>query len=139
MTKYSDNDRATALAALDANGGNVKATARQTGIPIGTIRHWRATEAGGAELRTQKKVDLASELEAIALRLVAALPDKIGDASLQQVATSLGIAVDKMQLLRGQPTVRTATSREDYSQKSDDELYAIIADAERIARTARGG
>jgi len=36
--------------------------------------------------------------------LVSVAPDKVGEATLQQIMTSAGIAIDKMQLLRQQPT-----------------------------------
>ena len=104
---YSDSEKATALAALDANGGNVAATARQLKIPRKTLDGWKAgtnVHEEVAEIRQEKKRDLADEMEKIALNLVDAIPDKIKEASLQQTATSLGIAVDKMQLLRGKPT-----------------------------------
>jgi len=55
-------------------------------------------------LRHQKKDDLAIALEELAYRLVSVAPDKVGEATLQQIMTSAGIAIDKMQLLRQQPT-----------------------------------
>src|SRR5690606_36911180 len=41
VAKYTDAQRAEALAALQANGGNLSATSRATGIPIRTIARWR--------------------------------------------------------------------------------------------------
>lgn len=38
---YSEEDRVNALATLEANGGNVKRTAQQLGIPRGTLITWR--------------------------------------------------------------------------------------------------
>lgn len=107
MSRYSDKEKATVLAALDANEGNVALTARQSGVPDSTLRGWakgRGTPAEIAELREHKKEELSERLEAIAHQLVDALPGKIGEASLQQTATSLGITIDKMQILRGGPT-----------------------------------
>lgn len=43
MPAYSDQQRLDTLAALQANGGNVAKTERQTGIPRLTIRKWRDT------------------------------------------------------------------------------------------------
>ena len=37
------------------------------------------------------------------------MPDKLASANLQQLATSLGITIDKMQLLQGRPTERSET------------------------------
>jgi transposase-like protein len=105
--QYSDEEKAVALATLDANGGDVRKTARDTGIPFSTLQGWahqRGVNESVTELAVTKKKNLADELERIALALVDAIPDKIDGASLQQVATAAGIAVDKMQLLRGEPT-----------------------------------
>lgn len=124
--EYSDEDKATALAALDANGGNVQRTARTLGIPEPTLRGWarkRGIHPTVVELHDQKKGSLADELEEIAEKLAGAMPGKVAEASLQQTATSLGIVIDKMQLLRGQPTNIT-----------DD---ASLTDAERATRIVR--
>jgi transposase-like protein len=112
--QYSDEDKANALAALGANGGDLRRTSRDVGVPFSTLQGWakdRGLNQAVTELAVTKKKDLADELEAIALKLAEAMPDKVKDATLQQIATSLGIAVDKMQLLRGKATERTeATS-----------------------------
>ena len=47
---------------------------------------------------------LADRCEAIAHRLLDAMPDTVEEAKLQQLCTSFGIMIDKMQLLKGQPT-----------------------------------
>jgi transcriptional regulator of acetoin/glycerol metabolism len=36
-TRYSDEQRAAVLAALDANNGNLSKTARDTGVPKSTL------------------------------------------------------------------------------------------------------
>lgn len=41
---YTDEEKAYALAQLELNGGNVKGTARATGIPWETLRTWRGKE-----------------------------------------------------------------------------------------------
>src|SRR5262245_42537223 len=38
---YDDECRATCLACLAANAGNLKRTARQCGVPVNTLRSWR--------------------------------------------------------------------------------------------------
>lgn len=105
--KYSDEDKATALAALDANGGNVKRTATELEIPRITLLGWadgRGVHPVVSELQQEKRGALAERLEEIAHKIVDILPDKLQDATLQQCATSLGIIVDKRQLLMGKPT-----------------------------------
>jgi hypothetical protein len=55
-----------------------------------------------ADLRHQKRGDLADRLEAVAHELLDALPAKIKDAPLNQLAVALGILIDKLILLRRQ-------------------------------------
>jgi transposase-like protein len=105
--RYTDEERATALAALVADGGNVKLTAAKLGIPRMTLASWangdRHPEA--TQMCHEKKGELADAFEGIAWRLLDAMPAKIAEAPLQAVATAAGICVDKMLLLRGEPTV----------------------------------
>lgn len=104
---YSEEDKAGALAALAANGGNVKQTSGQLGIPRKTLEHWANGEGVNgavAELGHEKRADLAAKLEDVAHRLADAMPAKIQAAGLQQVAVSLGISVEKARLLKGEPT-----------------------------------
>jgi transposase-like protein len=42
--RYSDQDRAAAVAAVTANGGNIQRTARQLGIPETSLRQWVKAE-----------------------------------------------------------------------------------------------
>lgn len=108
---YSDRQKAEALAALDANGGIVNRTANQLGIPRKTLEQWAKDIGTGedvAHIRQEKRIDLAQSLEDVAYKLVEAMPGKISEANLQQIATSAGIAIDKMRLLRGEATVITA-------------------------------
>jgi hypothetical protein len=77
--RYSDEDRASALAALDANDGNLQRTARQVGLPRKTLAEWAKGRASPAvaELRHQKKGELADRFDALAHALLDAIPTKI--------------------------------------------------------------
>lgn len=127
---YSDQQRAEALAALDANEGNLSETARDTGIPRQTLQEWQRGRVpeGVPELRQEKKQSLADRLEALAHTLIDVMPEKAADASLQQVATSFGIAVDKMRLLRGEPT-SIEESRQELTEDDASDLAAILHSA----------
>lgn len=108
--RYSDDDRANALAALAANGGNVAKTARELGVPAKTVEQWskgqRHFEA--AQMSETKRGPLADRLDEIAWKLADAIYGRseaeLKAAPLTQVATSLGITIDKARLLRGEPT-----------------------------------
>ena len=99
---YSDEQKAEALAGLDANAGNVARTARQLGLPRKTLDQWAKglVHPDVANLRQQKKEALAVRLEVLAGQLLDAMPGKIAGASLIQIAVALGIVIDKMVLLR---------------------------------------
>jgi transposase-like protein len=112
---YTDDERGNALAALAANAGNVNKTARQMGIPVKTLRNWARGERHpeSAQMGQRKKGPLADVFEELTRQLLGGMtPAKIAAATLQQLATSAGIAVDKMQQLRGKPTIVTETLTE---------------------------
>ncbi len=108
--RYSDDERAGTLAALDANRGNALQTSKQLGIPRTTIKRWVAEGVNPdvTVLRHEKRRELSEKLEDIAH----ALSDNIlkraqttdEEIPLKDFATSLGIVIDKMQVLRGMPS-----------------------------------
>lgn len=124
--QYSDLEKAEALAALAANGRNLGRTARQLKIPRNTLRHWQQGNENVppqvAELRHQKKGELADRFEELAHRLLdgMARPEKIESATLSQLTVALGILVDKLVLLR----------------KFEDGSVDRLSDDERASRIA---
>ena len=130
QAKYTEEKKAETLAYFSATGDNQRKTARDCRIPLSTLQRWISGGSVNDTVTAKaviKKGELADRLEALAQLLVDAAPDKIAEASLQMVATSLGIAVDKMQLLRNKPTTIT----DDLSSLSDAELDKRIAAIER--------
>lgn len=117
--RYSDEEKANALTHLDANNGNVELTAHEMGIPRGTLQYWERGEVHPEviKIKLEERLPLADRLEQLAHMLADALPDKIENANLQQAATSMAIAIDKMRLLRGEPT--SIAQR----QSSDEQLF----------------
>lgn len=135
--RYSDKDKAESLAVLDANGGNVAKTSRDTSIPSNTLIDWRdgrGVVSEVTEIRCENRKALAEHLEDIAYKIVEAIPDKIGEANLVQLSTSLGISVDKMQLLRGK-----ATAINEDASLSDEGRVARLAGLLDAARARRDG
>ena len=133
--QYSDNDKASALAALDANGGNVSATARQLKIPRTTLLEWEASRGISVDvpnIRQEKKASLAEKFEALAEKLVDDLIARVGEGKFVEEATAAAIATDKMQLLRGSPT---AISK-DVSERTNEERAARILELVKPAKTA---
>lgn len=128
MAKYTDAQRAEALAALQANGGNLSATSRATGIPFSTIKRWRdEPDPRLAELGEEKKADLGDRLESIANALVDAIPEKIADAPLNHVSVALGIAIDKLRLLRGEATEVTEVRGSDAKRELAERIARLTA------------
>src|SRR6516164_9094349 len=153
--KYNKTEKAAGLAALTANGGNVKLTARQLKIPPNTLKAWAVRgAASGAkdaeDIRTQKKeadrhqtpalveqakVELSELLEGAARAMLAEAlePAKIKAAPLPQLFVSIGIALDKLANLN------------DNSPISDEEranrITALLdgARARRAEQAARAG
>lgn len=111
--RYDDKFRAGAVVTLEAAGypeqkGALERVSKHLGVPAPTLHRWANGKNNPPpfDIVNEKKEELHIELEKVAYLLAGAMPDKILDANLQQVATSLGITIDKMQLLRGQPTWR---------------------------------
>lgn len=116
--RYTEQDKAVALAAYETCGNVVKA-ARLCNVNRRTLASWVAGAGVNDDVAVKcqvKKGEIADRLEDLVHMLIDAIPGKIGDANMQSVATSLGIAIDKMRLLRGEPNTITQsqhTSREE--------------------------
>lgn len=110
MNTYTDEQRIAALAALEANGGNVKRTAAAVGIPRSTLQLWRdsavaaapelaLTLAPAATVKTDwadlfgEAAKLGAQLITENLQRYAGTPLK--PSELRDVAVVSGIAVDK--------------------------------------------
>lgn len=107
---YSDEEKASALAALDANGGDIKRTAKLCNVPIETLRGWSKGQSLNAfvlKVRDQEKRSISEVLEVAAGELADKLLDQIRvdtKSTLVQKATALAILIDKGQLLKGEAT-----------------------------------
>jgi hypothetical protein len=117
---YTDSEKATALAALDANEGNVSGTAKQTGIPRKTLDQWskeRFVNVDVANIRQVKKRELSLELEDLAYTIAGVMPHFAHSPfnKINELSTALGTVIDKMRLLRGESTVITE-NRENYER-----------------------
>lgn len=114
---YSDEERSGVYHALTIYDGNVKRTARSTGVPEQTVRDWKKhweKEPPSAEL-----VELGQPVtdeflgRAIVIRdkAMGLLEQKIedGDVSARDLITTIGVTTDKIRLIQGQPTSRNET------------------------------
>ena len=123
--QYSDREKAAALAFLDFNGGNVERSAKALGIPRVTLLDWskgRKQHPEVSDLRHEKKEQISELIERAVREMIQGSAGKVADANLSQVWTSIGIAVDKMQLLKGEATAIT----KDATQRTNEERAARI-------------
>jgi len=142
---YPEEKKAEALLAYEANSFNVSQTARQLGIPRQTLDYWIKDAERFAEIQKGKRGILADRLENIAYSLVDSIDSHdLSIVPLQNKATSLAIAIDKMQLLRGQPTSisQSVISEEERQVKMAEifsrlEARAIEAQTEPVSPVAQ--
>lgn len=130
---YTDEQKAEALAVLKANGGNLTRTAGATGIPRKTLAEWSKGNhvSDAAEALIPQKVDeLADKLEKIAHLISDSLPEKIEKAGLRDASVSLGVVIDKRNLLIGKPT-SISESRSDKA-RYETAIQQLIDEMKRL-------
>jgi len=111
-TTYSEQAKARIYVVLTANGGNIKRTARETGVPESTVRNFKRefetnppdTEAVEVEVSSG---DYVSELEAARNDALTTLRNKIPTMNGSQLGVVFGILEDKLTRARGLATERT--------------------------------
>ncbi len=109
---YSDRQRAEALAALDANAGDLTRTAKQLAIPRKTLESWSKGAVNGdvANICEKKKAELADLFEGFARRVLdLTTDDDVKAASLKDRFVAAAVATDKMLILRGKDPSNTPT------------------------------
>jgi hypothetical protein len=113
LAKHSPEIRAEALKRVE-DGQTPSKVARALKIPVGTIYYW--LEADQKPESIDAPILLASKFERAAHLFISLALKRAKKASFAHLMTGAGIAVDKMQLLRGQPTSiheeRTIDSRQ---------------------------
>lgn len=128
---YSSRDKAAALAALEANNGNLRRTARALKVPSSTLYRWKKDQINPevSRLRTQEKTNLADAIESVVWEIVGAMPTKIEKAGLKDAAIAVGTGIDKFRLLREQPTSITgsADDRQSFLKSELRRLRAVHA------------
>ncbi len=128
--KYSDRQRAEALAMYDACG-NLQQVQETLGIPDSTLSNWVNGKHGMNEdipdLRNFKKLQLADKLEAIAHQCAGLLPERLPDANVREIVGAMAQSIEKGQLLRGDPTSISARNSKDSQLSSAKRSYVIAA------------
>lgn len=109
--RYTDEYRSNAVVLLAAAGypdkpGALAQVAKQMDMHERTLSRWFNNEQNAPpdELVTEKKSDLATLLRDEIDGILGEMGKKRGSAQYRELATALGITVDKLQLLTGNPT-----------------------------------
>ncbi len=134
IRSYSDTDKALALLALEANGGNVYFTAKALDIPRATLLEWahgKYVNEDVLKLQAQKRPELANRLKDLAGHICSFLPSKMLNATCVQAATAMGIAIDKALALEGK------TPTPNISLMSDDQCLNLLATILERAKSRR--
>ncbi len=101
---YPDDFKATVLAAIEANGGDVRKVADALNVPYTTVYEWwsRAdADLVSSEIRRKRRGDLLDGMEELAARVCGVFPDEYrANTNFQQLAVGLGVIVEKIMLLR---------------------------------------
>src|SRR5262245_9258364 len=127
MKRYTPEQRADALVLLTASGGQSRRTARQTGIPESTLRHWRnGTRAPEARaMGARKNRPTAEACEHIAALLLKSIEGKLDTGTAVGLATVFGIMVDKAQILRASAPPPEPEQPIDLSRLTPEQLETL--------------
>lgn len=115
--RYTDEEKAKVLNILDINDGNVKRTARDTGVAEQTIRDWKKTwEAGGVPATVQAALpaaqgEFADDAERVRNLMLNNLEAAVLNNTLsgRDLIVGIGVLTDKLRLSRGEATSRSET------------------------------
>jgi transposase-like protein len=104
--QYTDEAKAQAFHQLAVNDGNVKRTARELGLPVSTLRTWKAEWEADKNLPALEDVQQASgdfiaDAERVRNLALQHMERSLGKASPAQLATIVGVLDDKIARARG--------------------------------------
>lgn len=103
-SQYSDADKARVFVTLAANTGNVKRTARETGVPENTVRRWKAEfeeNPPAAELIEAEATTFTDLARKVRHEALVQLRKKIPDAKVSELVATVGMLDDKVTRVEG--------------------------------------
>lgn len=128
---YSEAEKAGALAVLTGLGGNLKAASKRLGIPAATLANWRNGEHVNEDVTEKcaaKKESLADECERLAALILGTIDEEtVYGAPLNYRTTAFGTLIDKMRLLREQPSPDAVVLAGKSKEQIEAEAAAILA------------
>lgn len=135
---YTDAEKATAWVALQANGGNQKRTARELQMPLTTLREWiKVWNTEGVPQPVAEATPVAIEefianAERVRAKALHYLEVTLPEARPRDLATTVGILTDKINISKGLATSRQETVQKLELPKREDvkELFeAFVSEA----------
>lgn len=144
--EWSDEDRAAAYVIWVSNDRNTRRTARDTGVPHGTLRHWvkEWQESGppdnimdDVQAQAYEFVSHASRVRETAMMKLEELIPQAEVKQLSAIATVVGIMDDKIRLATGLATKRTETVHTLPSREEMAELMSGFAEGLVLAAESR--
>ena len=135
---YSEDATAKVFAALAANDGNVKRTARDFGIPSSTIRRWRDDWEREKNLPSQEALEVATndfltEAKEVRNLAIAELKRKIPSANVSQLVATVGMLTDKVDRVEH---VSTQVIDHKISLPSSEEIAEALRGLQQVALEA---
>ena len=136
---YTESFRAEALVTLEANGGNILQTSIQLGIGEATLRDWVAQNSdikesssdiaiATAEILPETREEFISELKTLRNKVLKHLDGIVSDLKAREAAITLGILIDKTELLEGNATSRTAVVGN--GESVDEAIHRLTSELE---------
>lgn len=112
---YTDEDRALVHTVLHANNGNVKRTARETNLPIATVRDWKnkwereGLPAPVAEVLPAVQDAFVAKATRVRDKMITRLEEAVDQNKVgpKDLLVGVGVLTDKVRLIEGKPTSRT--------------------------------
>jgi transposase-like protein len=102
---YPEELKASIIAAIEANGGQIRPTARLFNLPYDTVHYWWTHSERFRQIQSPSATNLAAKLENIAHQYTDSLAEHdMALVTARDKAAIVSNTIDKMQLLRGEPT-----------------------------------
>ena len=141
--RYTDQYRASAVLMLEAAGypdrpGALMSVSNHLHVPHATLSRWARSiqNPPPPELVHEKRLDVVAELTDLLGLTLAAAKGTVNEASNKELATAIGIYIDKLQLLSGKPTERQEVNVTDHRERI---LAGIARKADSYAAGDTGG
>jgi transposase-like protein len=115
IRKYSEEQRAEVFTLLTVHEGNVKRTARESGIPEQTVRDWKklwerkGLPATVSEVLPEVMNEKVTKYESVRDKALDIALDRLDDpkTTAKDATWIAGVMTDKIRLLKGEVTSRT--------------------------------